>query len=318
MAIDTVHLVLERERVSDSEVRRLLSKLKGQNNTFNEFEDHVRSSGNLENLRVMVGPTQLKIQGSLTKYLLGNNLEEMSLIQTKLAIEKLIDETRINLMQSKLTRIDVGVNIKTDLNPKLYYPYLGESRYYQRGVFKGTLYYDTETEVKQIAIYDKIKEAKKSAIKQGLVLPTHLLTGPVMRIEVRYKKRLSKRFNRSEIQLQSLATPRFYQDLHYQLGNEYNTIQKVNAMISLPKQIPSTPKEGISVIAMYGLTQLGLDNALHLVEVWKAQGAFKRKEDYSRLRAMIKDLHNSPKRTTESELITELNAKVAIAIDNCK
>lgn len=318
MAIDTVHLRMTRERTSEREVERLLSRLKGQNNTFNEFGDYVRSSGNLENMRVLIGPTQMKIQGSLNKYLLGNNLEEMNYTQTKLAIEKLQDETQLNLMQAQLTRIDVGANIKTDLHPKLYYPHLGQSRYYQRNVFKGTLYYDTETEVKQIAIYDKVREAKKSAIKQGLVLPPHLITGPVMRIEVRYKKRLHKRFNRSEIQLQSLGNPGFYQDLHYQFGKEYNAIQKVNNMIGLLEQLPSTPKDGMNVFTLYGLSQLGLENALHTVEVWKAQGAFKHKSEYSKLKRMIKDLYTSPKRTTESELITELNAKVASAIDNHK
>jgi hypothetical protein len=318
VAIDTVHLRMSRERTSEREIERLLSKLKGQNNTFNEFGDYVRSSGNMENMRVLIGPTQMKIQGSLGKYLLGNNLEEMTSTQTRLAIEKLQDETRMNLTQAQLTRIDVGANIQTKFNPKLYYPYLGQSRYYQRNVFKGTLYYDTETEVRQIAIYDKVREAKKSAMKQGLVLPPHLLANPVMRIEVRFKKRLQKRFNRSEIQLQTLANPGFYQDLHERFKNEYETIQKVNNMIGLPEQLPSTPKEGMNLFAMYGLGQLGLEKALHLVAVWKAQGAFKRKEEYSRLKAMIKDLYTSPKRTTESELITELNTKVLSAIENSK
>lgn len=318
MAIDTVHLRMSRERTSEREVERLLSKLKGQNNTFNEFGEYVRSSGNLENMRVLVGRTHIKVQGSLNKYLLGNNLEEMTSAQTRLAIEKLQDETQMNLMQAQLTRIDVGANIQTKFNPKLYYPYLGQSRYYQRNVFKGTLYYDTETEVRQIAIYDKVREAKKSAMKQGLVVPPHLLVNPIMRIEVRFKKRLQKRFNRSQIQLQSLVNPGFYHDLHKRFRNEYLAIQKVNDMIDFSQQIPSTPKGGMEVFTLYGLSQLGYENAMHLVEVWKAQGAFKDKSQYSTLKRMIRDLHKSPKRTTESELITELNAKVQSVIENCK
>jgi hypothetical protein len=230
----------------------------------------------------------------------------MGLSEYGSAIEKLQDATHLKLHQAELTRVDVGNNINTLHEPRLYFPYLGESRNYQRAQIDSSVYWKNGHV--EVVMYDKVRELKSTARKEGVRVQQTL--DHTMRIEVRYKQRLCNRFNRPEVVLGSLVEPDFYLDLHNRWKSEYEAIQKINTMEGLPKLLPSTPKEGINAFTIYGLMQMGLDNALHVVEVWKANGAFKRKEEYSRLKRMIKELYGSPNLTIESKLIKELNDKV--------
>ena len=66
--------------------------------------------GNLGNLRVSVRNSSLTVQGSLSKYLNGNNLERFTRKQTQRAIEKLSDSLALPFHRAKVWRIDLAEN----------------------------------------------------------------------------------------------------------------------------------------------------------------------------------------------------------------
>jgi hypothetical protein len=68
----------------------------------------------------------ITVQGSLPKYLYGNNLQTLQRTDTGLIIEQLSDLISTDLSKARLQRVDFSTNIITEHKPQYYYRFLGD------------------------------------------------------------------------------------------------------------------------------------------------------------------------------------------------
>ncbi len=74
----------------------------------------LKTTGYIRNLRVKADDRGLSINGSLAKFLFGNNLRTPTRIEIQRAIEMLSDKLSLRLDQSRIFRLEFGINIHVD------------------------------------------------------------------------------------------------------------------------------------------------------------------------------------------------------------
>jgi len=107
---------------------------------------------------------------------------------------------------------------------KAYFKYLGESGHYQRSPQTNGLYYNLETQIRQLIFYDKLKEQKRKRFN----IPDEFKNKHILRFEVRWLKDLCGQFNLPEITAEMLYDGEFYNTLVDRWQQEYFNIQKIN------------------------------------------------------------------------------------------
>jgi len=99
--------------------------------------------GSIGKLNVSISENRVNIyNSSLCKFYHGNNFKTLTRDETRLAIEMISDTLHIPFDRAIVTRIDFAENMEMRYDEKLYYPYLGESKYYSRLQQKNGLYLD--------------------------------------------------------------------------------------------------------------------------------------------------------------------------------
>lgn len=194
----------------------------------------------------------ISLMGSLSTYYLPSNTYTLTLSTTKNAIEKLSDELHVDIKNAKVTRVDVSTVIPTTQPPSYYYPYLGDKPYFVRLLAtKDTLYYKTQK--RNIIFYDKIKDA----IQRGAEIPTEYLNENLLRYEVRYMKELKRQLKTSTNVTGALLTNSdFYYSIIQNWKNEFDSIQKLNSIITMTENI-KTPKDAVNVLIATLIQQQG-------------------------------------------------------------
>jgi hypothetical protein len=299
---DTLHLYLDRERAGGvdllAHIPHLLEGL-----TEAQRDGRPFATGNLGNLRVSLGYRGVSVKGSLSKYHLGDNMQTLTRQDTQRGIERLSDELGLPMRESALSRIDFGQNLLMRHEPRLYYPYLGESRYYQRYTASDSLNYKNGRRFK--IFYDKRLESKL----RGYPIPEVWLDQNALRYESRYLGRINQNLHQADITAQTLYDERFYIGMVRRYFEEYEAIQKV-----LPDPIDysamKSPKDFWKQIAILQLQEWGQPKALGIVDELKARGAFPSPEYYSRLKKDIKDAMGGTEADISQSLIAELDHKV--------
>jgi hypothetical protein len=263
-------------------------------------------TGNVNNLKVIASDRGVYITGSLAKFYLGTNLHTLTRSDTIQAFEKIADTLCLPIHRAKVTRIDAGPNIITDLKPERYYQYLGQYGRFTRSTFKNTLYYHTSK--KSITIYNKIDECKNAKVP----IPEIYVGKNVLRFEVSYINRLPKQFNQAVITPDTLTNERFYMDMYDRWYNDYESIDKVGLFNMDIKNI-NTPKDYLDEFLAACLLEKGLDNVFNHIETLREQNVYKQSEYYSVLKRKIKDMVSTKDKAEQPELIQELNKKMAKA-----
>ena len=140
----------------------------------------LKVEGKLGNLKVMITGMEIRIYGSIAKYLKGDNLETLSLEELKMAIVKLEKELGIPVRKGRITRVDMAGTFQMKKKPLLYLKKLGWLEGFTRGTYTpDSLYYTRGREkVIQLCFYDKGKEARG----KGLEVPP----GNLLRYECRF------------------------------------------------------------------------------------------------------------------------------------
>lgn len=265
-------------------------------------------AGKLGNMRVVVRETGIKIENSLAKYLLGNNIERMRLSDNKRAIEKLSDELNLPLHNGLITRFDYALNIEVREEVESYLPYLGDLGRYQRYESKRGLNYKTAP--REIAIYDKIAEMKK---RREPIAPYYIGKN-MMRIEKRYLLNASKYFNRSEIKASDLYDEAFCLQVMDDWLNDYLRIKKLkNTLIDMRKTTTIKELYSIGVLALVQL-QGGELAALSHVQERQRRGELTRKQAYD-FKNAIRASSKLELVSKDNELIKELDEKVKEAVN---
>ena len=255
--------------------------------------------------QIWVYPDNIKFAGSLPKFHMDNNIKSIGRKQTQRAIEHLSDTFSVDFINADVTRFDVGLTVETNYTPETYYPLMGPSGAYTRGIFKNSLYYRVEQREK--SFYDKLKDARA----KGMIIPEFLMNAHLTRFELRYLKKILNQLNVNSLKAHNLYDEKFYIQMLDNWFKEYQSIKKLSCM-QIDKNNISSPTNLADQIMANLLQASGIDVVAGMDELFKQAKALKvfdganPSRDYQRAKDAIQKRLSSGK---DSELIKELDAK---------
>ncbi len=194
-----------------------------------------------------------------------------------------------------------------DFPVEVYYPYLGDTRYYKRLEQNNGLYYKILKRI--LVFYGKIHEQK--AKKEPI--PLEYLNSNLLRYEIRFLQRLPSQLKQSEITAELLYDKVFYHNLVHRWLEEYQNIPKIQ--LKLTSMHPTGSKIILSEsFAKYGLEEIGQSTVLKMIKEWYIKGHITKKQAYGH-RSLIKKLSVSSNIVCDNSLIEELSSKIEGAAD---
>ena len=300
---DTLKLYVRQDSVRDVDLMAE-TPVYLEDTTAHEKQDQIYYSGTLENLRIYVSERGVSINGSLAKYYLSDNMQTLRRQDTEQAIQKLSDDLHLPIKEAQVSRVDFADNFIMVYKPEVYYPYLGESHYFERFTQPESLYYSNKS--RTLLFYDKPAEAKS----KGYKIPEVWTGKNVLRYEIRYRRRLNKQLKVPEVIAKTLYDEQFYIKLTDRYVSDFKSIHK-NAKISLDIESMATVKDFWDQMALMKIKEIGQAGAVDLVEELRAKDVFDKPEYYSRLKKQIRDKSKKFQASDSTPLIQELESKIS-------
>ena len=229
-------------------------------------------SGHLKNIKIRVTQNTLFLSGSLPKYLYNENLTHLTHSTFENAVIQISEDLGVNLMDSKLSRIDFGVNLHLQNDSSFYINSIQSLPKFKK------MTYDMEsiTFIKKglvsFLIYDKIREMKENK-KKSLIKE---IKGNIIRIELQLKGKLENKLG-FQPSLSNLMKKENYNHLGEVLFEYYDLVEKKSDPIISPEIISNT-KELEHLIFRLGIDSLGGSSAfLNYISPAKTSGEMSRK-----------------------------------------
>lgn len=266
----------------------------------------------IDNLTIRTTTQGVSIgNGSLCKFLYGNNVVNFTRTDTRLAFEKLSDTLHISLNNATVSRMDVAYNFEVTYPPESYFYHLGNLPCYKRleQIFcKGVegLYYSSVSDKKQLVFYDKIKETtnRKDSI------PEEYRNKNLLRYELRLKNHIKQIFKVNKVTVPMLYDVQFYNRIVDYWKSEYRKIVKQNEY-----EIDITDCKGIRDLNKIGILLLveqqgGMNEFFKKLDQQYNTGRLDKRQR-SEIKRQIKELmQNNSIGVVRSPLIEELNTLV--------
>jgi hypothetical protein len=305
--IDTIKIFIPADQIT-SFYKTTGSQLLSHNNRIFEDEVEKQRSGNYKNLHVYDNYKGLSIHGSLAKFRYGTNQRTLNLLDTIKTIEEISEDLGLPLMDGKVLRVDFGENIVTKQPAENYYKVLGETKYFKKITLDNGIEYRTTKRC--ISIYGKIKELK---IRNEPLTP--LFTNRnILRYEYRLLNHhmIGKLLNLPTVTVRDVINN--YQKFVDNWQLMFNAIYKNNDLIVFEPQVFGQKKAIEKQLMILGIEKMGgLSNVVNLIKEANKAGYFEYPNQATYFKAKIKDLMKTPKLTTWSSLVNELEHKIKIA-----
>lgn len=300
ISIDTIHIYHKHSKLSKELVERVRIHCKNFQEHYSVETKKYRYTGRLENLRVTVNQRGIYIKGSISKYMLSNNLETLSNDHIRQFIEYLYLIFEVPPDEWKITRLDIGVNLILRHKVEAYLCLVGGARYKTLNHAGSTLYLKSTEKV--ICFYDKIKEMKKDTY---CVVPEEYRNQNILRVEFRIKKNISKHLKyNQEPTLEKLLDPEFVKLCDKYCKQEFNSINFQFSSINI--SIIKGPKNIWEYAMLKFIENMGIATferfITHLIKV----NEFKYKIYYSRLRNSVNNLIKKYAISHSNPLVEEL------------
>jgi len=260
--------------------------------SYNQSTGEIILRGNCENLRVKRNGDKVSVIGSLPKFFLGSNLQQLTRKDTELAIEKASDLLQLPLGQSKILRLDIGANFTLKEPLSNYYTCLGHLSRFKKSLIanKQSLLYITTQ--KALEFYDKSREMKRS--KQSI--PDLYNDKNILRYELHLTKKIDNSLKILELRANSLIEESVYIKGIDFWKDHYFSIQRVNRLKFNPEAIIMINAKTLKdQLALIGLHKIGEDHLLEMIEASKSQ--VKNRNQITRMKDVVKDLLNEPELT---------------------
>lgn len=308
--LDTVNFKLTQAEVEGVDfLCETLPHLNPGGLAFHDYNGEQIVTGTLDGLKVSVSRYQIRVgNGSLCKYLLGDNFQSMGRGDVQRAVEKLSDELHIPMARAIVTRLDVAENIITRHPTPVYLNHLGVLTYANRLLQPNSLYYKKRDET--LCFYDKIKEQRAN----GETIPDLYKGQNVLRYEQRYMKRLGAHFKVEAVTGALLYDESFYIDLLNRWRDTYRAIRKIND-VTLNFTAMKTKRELqlMGVLALVKQTGGEIEMLAQIAEAQK-RGDLTAKQAFD-LRTAVKNACKVREGlTVPNDAITELDKKIADAV----
>lgn len=264
--------------------------------------------GNVENIKVTQYFGGYSIQGSLPKFLYGNNVCQLTRKEVGLAIEKLSDRLHLPLDDADITKIEVGANICLAKQHTAYTRLLGDMPRMQRVSMADSLYYQGSGRVypRQYYFYDKVAEVKK----HGGTMPQGLEAANMMRYEMRLNGRLPFQLSIPEFKGSTLQDRKVYQELINRWLNGYLSINKFVNMEDEHLKKGMSVKEAQEVFIAQQIAKGGSSMIDEFIAKLKQNECFDNRLYYNRVKSNLQKLASKTKLSVDNGDIEELTAKV--------
>jgi len=296
---DTVKLSLITSECD--KIPNLLSDVETKIKPTGEYSHH----GNLENMNVRVYSSCLYVEGSLSKYLNGNNLERFTMEQTEEAIEKLSDSLKLPVKNAKVNRIDLAENFILKRPVREYMSLMGQATYFTKKPYsKNGLYYDNFR--RSMIFYNKVQEYQDN--KQANLIPEVYKNRNVLRYELRFTKRLKEQFS-SEVKAADLYNENFYVNIIKRWLTTYFDIKKIKTFKDEDfkmKDIKDLKEYGFILSLKDGIR---CDLILNRLEHARETGEMTDRT-YYRCKNLLKRLEENKKHFKPNDCILELDQKI--------
>lgn len=264
--------------------------------------------GNVENIKVTQYFGGYSIQGSLPKFLYGNNVCQLTRKEVGLAIEKLSDRLHLPLDDADITKIEVGANICLAKQHTAYTRLLGDMPRMQRVSMADSLYFQGSGRVypRQYYFYDKVAEVKK----HGGTMPQGLEAANMMRYEMRLNGRLPFQLSIPEFKGSTLQDRVVYQELINRWLNGYLSIHKLVNMEDEHLKKGMSVKEAQEVFIAQQIAKGGSSMIDEFIAKLKQNECFDNRLYYNRVKSNLQKLASKTKLSVDNGDIEELTAKV--------
>ena len=264
--------------------------------------------GNVENIKVTQYFGGYSIQGSLPKFLYGNNVCQLTRKEVGQAIEKLSDRLHLPLNDARVTSIEVGANICLTKQHTAYTRLLGDMPRMQRVSMADSLYYQGSGKVhpRQYYFYDKVAEVRKS----GGTMPQGLEAANMMRYEMRLNGRLPFQLSIPEFKGSTLQDREVYQELINRWLNGYLSINKLVNMEDEHLKKGMSVKEAQEVFIAQQIAKGGSSMIDEFIAKLKQNECFDNRLYYNRVKSNLQKLASKTKLSVDNGDIEELTAKV--------
>lgn len=302
--IDKINLSLPRCR----DMPDISGYLDNGNESSNVKTGEVSVFGNVENIKVMQYFGGYSIQGSLPKFLYGNNVCQLTRKEVGQAIEKLSDRLHLPLNDARVTSIEVGANICLTKQHTAYTRLLGDMTRMQRVSMADSLYYQGSGKVHpmQYYFYDKVAEVRKS----GGTMPQGLEAANMMRYEMRLNGRLPFQLSIPEFKGSTLQDRKVYQELINRWLNGYLSINKLVNMEDEHLKKGMSVKEAQEVFIAQQIAKGGSSMIDEFIAKLKQNECFDNRLYYNRVKSNLQKLASKTKLSVDNGDIEELTAKV--------
>jgi hypothetical protein len=240
MMLDTIGMKFHREDLGDDwNIEKIKSNLQP---VISYRKNETKPIGYLRNFRVDLNYNELKIQGSLPKYLNGNNIQDFDWNSVELAIGLLSDEIGLPLHKARLYRVDVGANIELDNEPKECFPELIFKEYSQRITRHITsLRFESNKYRTNLLFYDKLEQYQDDIKLIKDVDLRHLTQAEnLLRVELQIQEGLSQILKTKNLRVSNLYEPDFCKLLIKKCLESYQQVYK-KAILKYPKDFKGTP-----------------------------------------------------------------------------
>ncbi|MBD5272942.1 MAG: hypothetical protein HDS42_06750 [Bacteroides sp.] len=307
--IDTVNLCLTTPDVKGgadflSEIPPYLDNINLHN-----YEGKEVVTGSLDNLRVVVSGWQIKVgEGSLCKFLLGDNFQTMGRAGIKTAVEKISDSLHLDLSQAEVKRLDIAENFVVKHPPQVYFNHLGLLANAKRLAQPDGIYYKGKT--KTLCFYDKVKEQRTKREQ----IPELYQHSNVLRYEQRYTGRLGAAFKVGAVKASTLYDEGFYIELLNRWRDDYRAIKKIND-VTPNFEFMKTKRDFDLLGRLAYIEQIGGEVAM-IEQIKEAQdrGDLTPKQAFDLRKAVKDSCKVRESLTAPSEAITVLDKKIAEAV----
>ena len=302
--IDNVKLFIPRCRDMPDVVGYLDSGIEQNDITTGE----TRLFGKVGNVRVIQSVGGYSIQGSLPKFLNGNNIVTLNRHTIKEALEKLSDTLHLDMNISKVTGLEFGDTFVMSKQPSAYINLLGNMPRLERRLGKGdTLYYIGKGRVhpREYYFYDK----KKEVLDKGGTLPNGYESLNLLRYEMRLNNRLPKTFRVVEVSGAMLYDGSFIHDVSDMWVDGYKSITKLSGMNDECLKGIKSPKDAVNLLLAKLIGERGGDTITDYLNTLKSAKVFSDPKQYTRVKAKLDDV-SSQKISPDSKDVGELSDSI--------
>jgi hypothetical protein len=253
--IDTIHIYTKSYNVLESFDIGVIENLTVHNGKFGKY-----FKGNIGNFRVTYSTNNLSFQGSLTKFLLGNNVQNMSRNQITEAFKKLEAKLGFEIGNFRISRIDIGVTFEMKSIIPMYLESLVEMPRYNVNTY-GSETKSFMNKSKTITFYDKAN--KYNSKKHDLRLADlDMNSDNLLRYELQIKKA-----NRilGKITVNELNTDKYLKKLVNMWKNDFHKIKKNRKLIDIELIKFTKPKDFFTYLACDRIEVKGKEESFQLL-----------------------------------------------------